>query len=77
MLQLWQWRNPRRHWLLKAPSHLNYLPVLFKVFPDAQVVFTHRDPLKAASKRRPFARSPNAPAPPAVWWSIIFVTRRR
>lgn len=47
MLQLWQWRNPRRHWLLKAPSHLNYLPTLFKVFPDAQVLLTHRDPLKA------------------------------
>ena len=47
MLQLWQWRNPRRHWLLKAPSHLNYLPTLFKVFPDARVLLTHRDPLKA------------------------------
>ena len=47
MLQLWQWRNPRRHWLLKAPSHLNYLPVLFKVFPDARVLLTHRDPIKA------------------------------
>ena len=47
MLQLWQWRNPRKHWLLKAPSHLNYLPVLFKTFPDARVLFTHRDPLQA------------------------------
>lgn len=47
MLQLWQWRNPRRHWLLKAPSHLNYLPTLFRVFPDARVVMTHRDPRKA------------------------------
>lgn len=47
MLQLWQWKNPRKHWLLKAPSHLNYLPTLFKVFPDAQVLITHRDPLQA------------------------------
>lgn len=47
LLQLWQWRNPRRYWLLKAPSHLNYLPTLFKIFPDAQVLLTHRDPLKA------------------------------
>lgn len=47
LLQLWQWRNPRQHWLLKAPSHLNYLPTLFKVFPDAQVLLTHRDPLQA------------------------------
>ena len=47
LLQLLQWRNPRKHWLLKAPSHLNFLPVLFKVFPDAHVILTHRDPLKA------------------------------
>lgn len=47
MLQLWQWRNPGEHWLLKAPSHINYLPVLFKVFPDARVILTHRDPLQA------------------------------
>jgi hypothetical protein len=47
MLQLWQWHNPRRRWLLKAPSHLNYLPILFDVFPDARVLFTHRDPIRA------------------------------
>lgn len=47
MLKLLQWKNPRRHWLLKSPSHTETLPVLFKVFPDAQVVYTHRDPIKA------------------------------
>ena len=47
MLQLLQFKNPRKHWLLKAPSHLNFLPVLFKVFPDAQVLITHRDPIYA------------------------------
>jgi len=47
MLQLWQWRNPRGRWLLKAPSHLNYLPTLFDVLPDARVLFTHRDPVRA------------------------------
>lgn len=47
MLKLLQWRNPRRHWLLKSPSHIGSLPVLFDVFPDARVVFTHRDPIKA------------------------------
>jgi hypothetical protein len=47
MLQVLQWRNPRRHWLLKAPSHLNYLPTIFQVFPDARVLFTHRDPVVA------------------------------
>lgn len=47
VLKLLQWRNPRKHWLLKAPSHLGYLPTLFKVFPDARLIVTHRDPIKA------------------------------
>lgn len=47
MLKLLQWRNRRRHWLLKAPSHLGNLPVLFRTFPDARVVITHRDPIVA------------------------------
>ncbi|MDB5393330.1 MAG: hypothetical protein JWM91_836 [Rhodospirillales bacterium] len=47
VLQVLQWHNPRKHWLLKAPSHMNYLPTIFKVFPDARVLFTHRDPVVA------------------------------
>ena len=47
MLKLLQWKHPRRHWLLKSPSHTESLPVLFKVFPDARVVYTHRDPVRA------------------------------
>ena len=47
ILQVLQFRNPRKRWLLKAPSHMNYLPTVFKVFPDAQVLFTHRDPVVA------------------------------
>lgn len=47
MLKVLQWKNPRRHWLLKAPSHLGNLPVLLRNFPDARVVISHRDPLVA------------------------------
>ncbi|MCB1843237.1 MAG: sulfotransferase [Halioglobus sp.] len=47
MLKVLQWKNPRRHWLLKAPSHLGNLPVLLRNFPDARVVIAHRDPLRA------------------------------
>lgn len=47
VLQVLQWRNPRKHWLLKAPSHMNYVPTIFKIFPDARVLFTHRDPVVA------------------------------
>ena len=46
-LQLLQWqrRQPGRRWVLKCPQHLEQLPVLLRVFPDATVVFTHRDPV--------------------------------
>jgi hypothetical protein len=33
-----------RRWLLKSPQHLEQLPVVAKVFPEATVVITHRDP---------------------------------
>ena len=34
-----------RPWVLKTPQHMFDLPVLLKVFPDARLIFTHRDPL--------------------------------
>ena len=34
-----------RPWVLKAPYHMFQLPVLMKMFPDARLIFTHRDPL--------------------------------
>lgn len=37
-------RGPDR-WVLKCPQHMEQLPVLKKVFPDATVVITHRDPI--------------------------------
>ncbi|MCZ6828023.1 MAG: sulfotransferase [Gammaproteobacteria bacterium] len=46
LLQILQWKNPRQHWLLKAPAHQNYLDVLLKVYPDARIIQTHRDPIK-------------------------------
>ncbi|KAA1421280.1 sulfotransferase [Nocardioides humilatus] len=33
-----------RRWLLKSPQHLEQLPVVAEVFPEATVVITHRDP---------------------------------
>lgn len=38
-----------RPWVLKAPHHLGYLPLLFEHFPDATVVHCHRDPTTAVS----------------------------
>jgi hypothetical protein len=43
-LQLLQWRHRGERWVLKAPSHLSSLPALFRAYPDARVVITHRDP---------------------------------
>lgn len=34
-------------WLLKAPAHLFGLCTLLDVYPDARIVFTHRDPREA------------------------------
>lgn len=43
-LQLLAGDKPAGHWLLKAPVHLDSLPELFAVYPDAQVVLTERNP---------------------------------
>lgn len=46
MLQTLQWARPTGHWVVKAPSHLSSLPLVFATYPDARVVMTHRDPLR-------------------------------
>ena len=38
--------TPTTRWVLKAPSHLSALPLVFATYPDARVVITHRDPLR-------------------------------
>jgi hypothetical protein len=42
-LQHLQWRNPGR-WVLKYPKHLMALDALLETYPDAKLVWTHRDP---------------------------------
>lgn len=37
----------REHWLSKAPSHPHFMPVLFDVFSDANVIRLHRHPCHA------------------------------
>ena len=46
VLKVLCWQRPGRHWVLKTPHHMEYLDVFLKVFPDAVVVQTHRDPRK-------------------------------
>ena len=44
-LQLIGLHDPEKRWVLKNPSHLAALPALMTVYPDALVVYTHRDPV--------------------------------
>ena len=44
-LQLIGLRDQEKRWVLKNPSHLVALDALMKVYPDALVVCTHRDPV--------------------------------
>lgn len=34
-------------WNLKMPSHALFIPTLLKIFPDARLIWTHRDPFTA------------------------------
>ena len=43
-LQLLSWKYRANYWVLKAPSHIFTLQSLLAVFPDANIVLTHRNP---------------------------------
>lgn len=44
LLKLLQWQDPGKRWILKTPHHMEYLDVLFDVFPEVKIIQTHRDP---------------------------------
>ena len=73
-LQYLQHQDGRtQQWVLKCPEHLFALQVIRSVYPDARIVFVHRDPVKVLLSqsrltevlRRPFTRrlDPNALGP--------------
>jgi hypothetical protein len=45
LLRLLDWQRPGERWLLKAPAHLWGIRELLATFPDAAIVWSHRDPL--------------------------------
>jgi hypothetical protein len=49
LLKLLQWRFKRPHWLFKGCNHEPYIPQLLAEYPDARVIYTHRDPIKSVS----------------------------
>lgn len=44
LLQVIQWRKPKKRWVLKSPHHLEFLKEFNTVFPDSLIVQTHRNP---------------------------------
>jgi Sulfotransferase family len=44
-LKLIGFKEPHKRWLLRNISHLLYLDSLLEVFPDANIILTHRDPV--------------------------------
>ena len=64
-LQHLQFQDGRpRQWVLKCPEHVFALRAIRAVYPDARIIFVHRDPVKVLLSvarltevlRRPFAR---------------------
>ena len=57
-------QHPGRRWVLKSPDHVFALDAIRAIYPDALIVFLHRDPLSVLASvakltevlRRPFAR---------------------
>jgi hypothetical protein len=45
ILKALQWLRGPERWVLKSPQHLEQLVPLYRVFPDAITVVTHRDPV--------------------------------
>ena len=48
-LQILAAQEPTRHFILKCPEHMWFLDALLQVFPDAGIVWTHRDPLDSVA----------------------------
>ena len=46
-LQLLLWHCSKNRTVLKDPMHLSYLDEILSIFPDAVIIWTHRDPIKA------------------------------
>jgi hypothetical protein len=52
LLRLISWARGEtegKRWVLKNPQHMLNLDTLLAVFPDAKIVFTHRDPIKTVA----------------------------
>jgi len=76
VLQILQSRVPTERWALKTPQYLWCLPALRAAYPDARLVWTHRDPVPVVASvaslnqafYRTWARNPD-PVVTGAYWS--------
>jgi hypothetical protein len=47
VLKYLQWRKPKCRWVLKSPDYIMLVREILEHYPDAQLIYTHRDPVKA------------------------------
>ena len=70
MLQIWQSTVPTIHWALKAPNHMHGIDAFMATYPDARMIWSHRDPLvcipSIASLTLAFTRTNNPKVDPIV-----------
>jgi hypothetical protein len=50
MLQQLQYARPKKHWVLKG-FHSGRLEAMFEAYPDARLIWTHRDPVQVIASR--------------------------
>ena len=50
MLQQFQYKRPKKYWVLKG-FHGARLKELFETYPDAKIIWSHRDPVQAIASR--------------------------
>ena len=74
-LQTLQSRQPTERWILKTPNHLWHLDAMLTAYPDARVIWTHRDPGPVVTSLASLANagqrvltSRNDPRPTAEEW---------
>jgi hypothetical protein len=65
-LQTLQSRQPTERWILKTPNHLWHLEALLAAYPDARIIWTHRDPAPVVTSLASLA---NAGQRPLTWRS--------
>jgi hypothetical protein len=49
ILQYLYWQNPAGRWILKTPQHMEHFEDIFRVFPAARIIMTHRDPARVVA----------------------------